>query len=287
MVVGLAPASFRAAREAGAATPTRVVTSEDLERRLPPPAALRSWVTEITHIPTVRLESGAFTHLPRAVTSIVLRTDASGHRDALVLGPRTHASYAAPDKPAGCTRIRLAPGASQALLGVPAAALTDRVARLSDLPGPAADLAAELLELDPEDIAAFLEAELPHRLREDPTRRDHRRLLGSAMAAMDTAAPVGELAASLAVSERQLRNLFTAGVGVSPKHYARITRVRQVLAAAGNTPWSHLATDSGFYDQSHMTTDFRSLMGVTPDRFFKGRVPAPTPCQSITRPFES
>ncbi|WP_222932684.1 helix-turn-helix domain-containing protein [Nocardia yunnanensis] len=273
------------AQTSGAVTAT-VVTAVDLERRLPPPAALRPWITEIAHIPMVRPAVTAFTHVPETATTIVLRRAASGQRDVLVLGPRTRATYANPNKAAGCTRIRLAPGASEALLGLPAAALTDRVARLSDLPGPAAELAAGLLVREPEEIADFLEAELPQYLRDNPIRRDHRRLLDSAVAAIGSTVPVGEVATSLAVSERQLRNLFTAGIGLSPKHYARITRVRQILAAAGNTPWSHLATDSGYYDQSHMTADFRSLMGVTPGRFFQGRVPAPTPCQSITRPFE-
>ncbi|MFE2994583.1 helix-turn-helix domain-containing protein [Nocardia sp. NPDC059246] len=260
-----------------------VVTAEDLERRLTPPAALRPWITEIAHIPTVHPGSAAFTHIPQAVISIVLRTEESGRRDAWVLGPRTRATYSSPDTAAGCTRIRLAPGASQSLLGIAAAELTDRIAVLSDLPGPVADLTDRLLELDPDEVAPFLEAVLPHRLSEDSVRRDHRRLLDSAVAAMDTAGPVTALAADLAVSERQLRNLFAAGIGVSPKHYARITRVRQVLAAAGNTPWSHVATASGYYDQSHMTADFRSLMGVPPTAYFRGDIPAPSPCQSLTR----
>ncbi|MVU77076.1 helix-turn-helix domain-containing protein [Nocardia sp. ET3-3] len=225
----------------------------------------------------------AFTHIPQTLTSIVLRREASGRRDALVVGPRTRATYANPDKNAGCTRIRLAPGASQSLLGIPAAALTDRVVLLSELPGPAADLAQALLELDPDDVTPFLEAELPHRLSEDAVRRDHRRLLDSAVAAMGPGTPLTDVATTLAVSERQLRNLFTAGIGVSPKHYARIARVRQVLAAAGNTPWSHVAMASGYYDQSHMTADFRSLMGVPPTAYFRGDIPTPTPCQSLTR----
>ncbi|MFC3432819.1 helix-turn-helix domain-containing protein [Nocardia seriolae] len=95
--------------------------------------------------------------------------------------------------------------------------------------------------------------------------------------------PITDLAATLAVSERQLRNLFTAGIGVSSQHYARITRIRQVLATAGNTPWSHLAAAGGFYDQSHLTADFRSLMGVPPTAYFRGDIPAPTPCQSLIR----
>lgn len=266
-----------------AQTLASVVSAEDLERRTTPPAGLRPWIAEIAHIPTTDPGPVAFSHLPLAATSIVLRREASGRRDAWVLGPRTRASYAHPERPAGCTRIRLAPGAAQPLLGVPAAELTDRVTLLSALPGPAAELADVLLELDPDEVTAFLEAELPHRVTEDPVRRDHRRLLTSAVTAMDTTAPVGELATGLAVSERQLRNLFTAGIGVSPKHYARITRLRQVIAARGNTPWSDLAHSSGYYDQSHLSADFRLLMGVAPTAYFRGDIPAPTPCQALTR----
>ncbi|MFJ4649858.1 helix-turn-helix domain-containing protein [Nocardia sp. NPDC088792] len=263
--------------------PATVVTGDDLEYRVPAPEALRPWITEIGHIPTVSIRSAPFTHVPQAVTAIVLRVDASGHRDAMVVGPRTRATYARAKVSAGCLRLRLAPGATQPLLGIPAADLTDRVFRLQDVPGPAADLAGALGDLDLGDVVAYLEDALPQHLSEDSTRRAHRRLLGSAVAALGAAPSVRDLAADLAVSERQLRNLFTAGIGVSPKHYARIDRVRQVIAAAGDTPWSVIASATGYYDQSHMTADFRAIMGVPPTAFFRGDVPAPTPCQALAR----
>ncbi|WTL36420.1 helix-turn-helix domain-containing protein [Nocardia sp. NBC_01503] len=71
-------------------------------------------------------------------------------------------------------------------------------------------------------------------------------------------------------------------MGVSPKHFARITRIRQVLAVAGNTPRSYLALTTGFYDQSHMTADFRAIMGVPPAAFFQGTHPAPTGCPALS-----
>ncbi|GAA1043370.1 helix-turn-helix domain-containing protein [Streptomyces murinus] len=89
-------------------------------------------------------------------------------------------------------------------------------------------------------------------------------------------ARVHEVAGELAVSERQLRHLFAHGVGVSPKHYARIDRVRTLITRAPTTPWSQLA--AGYYDQSHMTADFRALMGVPPRAYFTDRLPARSPC---------
>lgn len=94
---------------------------------------------------------------------------------------------------------------------------------------------------------------------------------------------VREVARELAVSERQLRNLFSEGVGLSPKHYARIDRVRAVLAHATELASAELAAVTGYYDQSHMTSDFRTLMGVPPRSYFTGRLPAPRSCQVIDR----
>lgn len=58
-----------------------------------------------------------------------------------------------------------------------------------------------------------------------------------------------------------------------------IDRVRHVLTHAADAPWAELAAATGYYDQSHMTADFRTLMGVPPRAYFTGRLPRATPCQ--------
>ncbi|NQE70741.1 hypothetical protein NG2371_05212 [Nocardia gamkensis] len=265
-----------------------VVTAELVETSEPTPESLRPWLAELGRIPTVLDLSEPFAHIPQAATTIVLRAehgDAGDDRVALVVGPQTKASYSRASKPAGCVRLRLAPGAVPALLGVSAADLTDRVLRLDDLPGPVARLASELIELAHDEVVPYLENELPRRIPDDPAQRARRRLLATAVAAIAADRPlsVTALAAHLAVSERQLRNLFTSGIGVSPKHFARIDRVRRVLSQAEDTPLADIATGIGYYDQSHMTADFRSLMGVPPTSFLRGEVPAPSPCRALTR----
>lgn len=279
-----------------------VVTADLVEATVPAPESLRPWFTELGRIPPVRELADSFAHIPQAATTIVLRTQESGPREALVIGPQTRALYSHPNKPASCLRLRLAHGAARPLLGVPAALLTDRVIRLADLPGVAAQLAGELIELTADEIFQFLEDTLPQRISEDAIRRAQREILHSAVAAL-SAQPNGRsmraLAAELAVSERQLRNLFTAGIGVSPKHFARIDRLRRILAQARNSPSSQLASstgnyepttslaqlaaDNGYFDQSHMTADFRTLMGVPPSSFLRGTVPTPTPCRPLDR----
>ncbi|MFF0343778.1 helix-turn-helix transcriptional regulator [Kribbella sp. NPDC004875] len=81
-----------------------------------------------------------------------------------------------------------------------------------------------------------------------------------------------ETAARLGVSERYLRRVFRQAVGVSPKHFARISRVRSVIKQSGRS-WSDTAAYVGYADQSHLIADFRALMRVTPTAFATGEVP--------------
>ncbi|MFI6867259.1 helix-turn-helix domain-containing protein [Nocardia sp. NPDC050406] len=265
-------------------SPRRPVRNTDLlESPVVVPESLRPWLTELGRIPTVTDVSGAFVHIPQTTTTIVVRTETSGRRAAFVVGPQTRASYTATESAAGCVRMRLAPGTSRQLLGVAAGDLADNVFRLRDMPGAIGQLADELVELGSEEIVSFLESVLPQRISESDTQRAHRELLHGAVSAIARGAPSGvpELAADLAVSERQLRNLFAAGIGVSPKHFERITRVRRVIARAGDASWAELASSTGFYDQSHLSSEFRALMGVPPATYFRGELPPPSACRVV------
>jgi AraC-like DNA-binding protein len=108
--------------------------------------------------------------------------------------------------------------------------------------------------------------------------RDERGDLVRAAVDLLRARPVGATARELNVSERHLRSVFTEAVGVSPKHFARIDRVRTVLRGVGPGGLAGLAAEAGYYDQSHMTAEFRDVMGVSPGRFAAGQLPPPGAC---------
>jgi AraC-like DNA-binding protein len=85
------------------------------------------------------------------------------------------------------------------------------------------------------------------------------------------------VAGHLSISERHLRNVFAGEVGLSPRHFARISRVQGVLASAGRRHWAQIASDTGYYDQAQMIAEFRAMMGVPPGAF-AGRLPTARPC---------
>ncbi|MFZ4236977.1 helix-turn-helix domain-containing protein [Streptomyces murinus] len=248
----------------------------------PAPEPLRPWFTGVRAFSPAGRPEETLVHLPAAATKVVLRMRADGRRDVLAVGPRVRASYHPGKQGVSCVELWLAPGAVRPLLGVAATELVGRAIALSALPGAAASrLAAALHRLEPRDPLPELTGTLPASLPAvDPARTALLRAGVDALSVHPDRAParVREVAGELAVSERQLRNLFADGVGVSPKHYARIDRVRTIITRAPTTPWAQLAAATGYYDQSHMTTDFRALMGVPPRAYFTDRLPARSPC---------
>lgn len=50
-------------------------------------------------------------------------------------------------------------------------------------------------------------------------------------------------------------------------------RVHAVLAGARDDRLAAVAASIGYFDQSHMTAEFRRLMGIPPRAFFAGQLP--------------
>ncbi|MFE7836196.1 helix-turn-helix domain-containing protein [Streptomyces sp. NPDC057474] len=256
------------------------------------PDALRPWFAEVE----VGAAPGAgdprrpYAHLPDTAAKLVVRTGEDGDRTTMVVGPRTRASYHESEQSASCVQLHLEPGTVRPLLGVPAGDLVGRVIRLDDFLSPSARRLADQLRsvegmLIVHRLAEVLPAAHPA-LAADP-RTALVRAAARAVSAGGGRLPEGVpgLARRLAVSERQLRHLFAEQIGVSPKHFARIARVRHVLThRSPAVPWAQFAAATGYYDQSHLTADFRALMGVPPTSFFTGRLPASQPCQAFARP---
>jgi AraC-like DNA-binding protein len=80
---------------------------------------------------------------------------------------------------------------------------------------------------------------------------------------------VTKAAETLGVSERQLRRRCEVAVGYGPKTLERILRfqrAQRMLDASGGT-LAHVASESGYADQAHLTREFLRLAGATPGQF--------------------
>ena len=78
---------------------------------------------------------------------------------------------------------------------------------------------------------------------------------------------VSELAERCGVSTRHLNRLMRAWVGYGAKCFARIVRFQTTLHQIERSParaGAALASDTGYFDQAHLTQDVTRLAGATP-----------------------
>lgn len=228
---------------------------------------------------------GCHERLPDGRTALVFRVLEERRRgDLAVAGPRTRALFKSTSGVARAVILQLKPGWAAQLFGVAASALADRTVLLDELWGPAAaELCAELLAApSPPAAVERLARALARRLDErgaggEPAaarlaRRAARLLEGEELR-------VERVAATLGVTARHLRRAFTESIGIAPKDYARSVRLQRAVrlsaaAAPAARDWARIASDAGYYDQSHLIAEFRDLIGLTPGAFAAQRASA-------------
>lgn len=165
------------------------------------------------------------------------------------------------------------PGAFVSFVEVPARALRGATFALATLFGArGAELEAELLSSagDPDAHIELVETFLRDRSpAPDPRLRLLWAIIGD-MLAGHSELTVRELAERFAISSRTLHRLFGDYVGVSAKWLLRRYRVHEAaerIAAGETESAARLASDLGYFDQSHFIRDFRDQVGCSPGRY--------------------
>lgn len=172
-----------------------------------------------------------------------------------VIGPM---SVARPSRYAIGARVlllSLEPVTGAAWLGIPLNALTDRVVRLKDVSGARANWLEARFE-------AGTAGDLVGAGAQDGSRAT------VAMRALARGARVAAVAAHLNLSERHLTRSFHEHLGLHPKRFQRIARLRHAVAQAkAGLSLAEAAIAGGYADQAHFTREVRALTGATPVRF--------------------
>jgi AraC family transcriptional regulator len=86
---------------------------------------------------------------------------------------------------------------------------------------------------------------------------------------LDNRLTLTDLAGVACLSPYHFSRSFKQAVGVGPQHYVmqrRLERARALMRRT-NQPLARIAQESGFSDQSHLTSVFRRETGVTPGQF--------------------
>lgn len=167
--------------------------------------------------------------------------------------------------------VRFRPGGATAFLPVSADEVTDRRVALVDVGARARELDTMVAQRDRsrgdaravvDGIQKALLARLPSAPSVDGyVRRAVRRAFGP------EAPGIEAIAHELGCSRQHLARVFARHVGLSPKAFARVARMQRSLLAIQTCPEEPLAAVAltlGYFDQAHLTRDFRLLTGLSP-----------------------
>jgi len=169
--------------------------------------------------------------------------------------------------------VRFRPGAAPPWLGVPASEIVNSRLPLQEFwRGDARRLADRLHGIrDPRHIADLMLSALASRMPRPSLFDPAARAVVDAFERDEGGrVRIGELTATLGLSERTLRRRCESAFGYWPKTLERILRFQQFLRLLrrSTTPGlAELAAASGFSDQAHLTREVRRLGGLTPAGF--------------------
>ena len=212
------------------------------------------------------LGSGEYVHriLPDACVDIVLINDSP----AVVVGPATVPFLARFQAGTRVFGARLRPALAPDVLGIPASALLNDSAPLSDIWGKkSARLTPLLKPFTTPDARSVLIEVLVRAIASGSTEDT---VVGKSVRwlARHPRGRVEDLSQLIGISHRQLRRRFAEAVGYGPKVLQSVLRFQRILNLAGSPGHSmslaQLAADAGYADQAHMTRAVRRFAHCTP-----------------------
>jgi len=82
---------------------------------------------------------------------------------------------------------------------------------------------------------------------------------------------INDLASESFLSRKQFERTFAEFIGTSPKQFLKTIRFQNaihIMEKDNKVSLADLAYHCGYFDQSHMNNDFKSLTGMTPKQYF-------------------
>jgi AraC-like DNA-binding protein len=171
--------------------------------------------------------------------------------------------------------VRFRPGGAAAFLPLPASELLNEHVAVDEVRPAARELRERLLEATPPSgVLSALERWLEGQLDEDAGMDAGLRW---GIAALERGEQVATVVRRLGSSPRSFIAAFESKVGLKPKTFARLARLQRVIAAGQRGNWAAAAAHAGYADQSHLTREFKELVGTTPAAYVNPCQPSPTP----------
>ena len=218
-------------------------------------------------------------HMPDGSVNIIipLRADARGAGAAgIVSGARSESSILGTAQPITVIGVHFKRGGASPFLDLPVSELANISAPLADVCGPASrPLRERLLEEEgAERRLDLLERWLAARLVQRSRFPDPAILWAVRELEGRPHVQIRAVSGQVGRSARWFISRFASEVGLTPKVFGRVQRFQRALRhmhRSANPNLAALAVSAGYFDQAHLTHDFRSIAGLTPTDYLASR----------------
>lgn len=226
------------------------------------------------------LPDGTLVLVVSCETPLVVRR--AGHPDlravASVAGLRSGPVDIIHDGTQRGVQLELTPRGARALLGMPAAALAEGVWSLDEVVGSrAGELIGRLAGASgPAERSGVLDAVLSGWAVEDDGFPVAVGAFWRRLSATAGSASVTSIADEMGLGRRYLGQLVRAELGLTPKTAARILRfgrAGRLLRSGRAASLAETAVTCGYFDQAHLTNDWKKLAGCTPGEWISEELP--------------
>jgi AraC-like DNA-binding protein len=168
--------------------------------------------------------------------------------------------------------VQFAPGGAAPFFRMPMSEMEDGSFDMSDLWGVEAGWVRErvLAGPTPQAMLRILEQYLLGRLTAPHRLHPAVIYVAGELDICDGPGRVQAVTQQIGLSQRRLAQLFHEQIGVSPKTFHRVRRFQhtiQRLHGRRAVDWAAIAVECGYYDQAHLSHDFRQIAGMTPSAY--------------------
>lgn len=202
--------------------------------------------------------------LPKPGATLVIKVNRlSKEVHALLVGPHLRRFQTEINREESYWIVAIKPGAAYSWLNVPGTVIGDNVFSLDEINSTLSHGFTEIFSLNPgfntfnEVLATWrpgtqLETQLQKAID----------LLVDSKGVMS----IQEVSSQVGMNMRQLQRKFKHVIGFTPKQFARILRLNAAVRNFRQTRanWTGIALDESYYDQSHLSREFRDLMAMKP-----------------------
>jgi AraC-like DNA-binding protein len=240
-----------------------IVDRADIQFHAAPPALKEHvgcfWIIKAEHGATMRV-------VPDGTTTIAIKQYEDGRFEGYLRGPSLQPNDLSIAPSTTLIGVRLRPGVAHNLSSLAIHTLVDQRACLRDHKEFLELTSPKPVPLTPLQWVAKLQQFLISRLAGSSVHPLVTKVLDDIHAEHGSVS-VAEVAARHGVSERHLTRLMRDWIGFGTKRYASIVRFQSTLEqmeSAREVPAAVLATDAGYFDQSHFNVDVARYAGATP-----------------------